>query len=699
MFEGEKFGFLFQNESSPAVATFWLTHGHMGLSTGSGSNRLRPRTPARNTYRGIRQNGRIKTLQTLPTHSSVLGAAAFVALATASSAADAPYLYGLHWYGNPDFSQIATVRPRGDAEQMLGDRPAWMLEINHIDDNSPAGQANAWDRPDYYNWYGSNGGADGYGHAVAVGSGTPKGHSLILRLQPNWGRNVPFSDGPGGLPDDPYTTALFAEDARSAANWYRNYCRIWQIGNEVNLTGPAGENMRWNGSNAYDIPWTPTPEQYAAVYIPVRDRIHEITPNTIPARQVVLMQPVSPGNAVGDRYMDGNEFLWRQIRAVPTPAKIDGFALHAYAEPGGSNFGVDGFMDAIREQLMIIAELGLNDRPVFITEFNKHMPTPADAAIGARFVQGAYAAMHQWNTGVGGMLPGMPNHQIVGACWFVFRNDPGIWKDYSIQYQKLLIGGTNPQTNPWYGFQAAAAQGYPAGSFAGGSVQPSRTALWWQDDFAGPNLDTTPGLPHWRIDSEGSAGAVSMTGAGQARLRGSGNFDQARIRTTGYVFGNFRAEANLVVTDAARSGTATTEANFDLRIREGSQGYTLSFFTTGTDPSDPRRNKVVLRRKAVWTGIGDFEATIPGGINSGDAFQVVVVADGPALRYRIHKTAGVGANRTDPVVDWVVGNAEYNVGWISVGTYNLRELQVDRVAVGGPDWQGGTVAPGDWMIF
>ncbi|HNM47074.1 MAG TPA: hypothetical protein PKH51_08655, partial [Candidatus Sumerlaeota bacterium] len=124
---------------------------------------------------------------------------------------DANSLYGVHWYGTTDHNQIGSVQPAmTDAEAMAPGRELWVVEINHLDDNSPAGQSDVWNRPDYYNWYDPTNGNDGYSRAVTVGPnattvGSGKNHSLVYRLQPNWGRNVPHSS-------DPYTIADFATD-------------------------------------------------------------------------------------------------------------------------------------------------------------------------------------------------------------------------------------------------------------------------------------------------------------------------------------------------------------------------------------------------------------------------------------------------------------------------------------------------------
>ncbi|MCC7393159.1 hypothetical protein IT571_12465 [Candidatus Sumerlaeota bacterium] len=607
---------------------------------------------------------------------------------------DANSLYGVHWYGTTDHNQIGSVQPAvTDAEAMAPGRELWVVEINHLDDNSPAGQSDVWNRPDYYNWYDLTNGNDGYSRAVTVGPnattvGSGKNHSLVYRLQPNWGRNVPHSS-------DPYTIADFATDCTGAANWNRKFCRFWQIGNEVNI---VGEHTRWDGA-AYTISWDPTPEEYADTYLACRDAIHTVTPDFATGfqNQVVLMQPVSPGNAApGVRSFDGNEFLYRQIkRMVDTgnSAKVDGFALHSYAEPGGSNFGADGFMDGLREQLMIMDELGFANKPVMITEFNKHMPDVANAAIGAQFAQAAYAALNNWNNGTGGAWPGQPNHDIVGACWFVFLNDTGTWKDYSLQYQKGLVGGSDPNANPWYGFQAAAAQNYPAGSVNGGGATPDQNALWWQDDFN--SIDTTPSLPDWLPET---SGATITASAGKARFVGSSGTPSATLRTAGYVYGNFRCEFTVGVVNNAQVNAGAGEANFDVRFREGSRGYSLTVFTNASDVA--RRNRIQLRRVNNWgENIGGVNTLLANPIVNGDAFRVIIIANGTNITTTVYKIAGVGASTVTPVLNQTVSDSGQNVGWLRIGTYNLAEAQFDQFAVGGRNWIGLPSNVNDWAAF
>jgi len=559
------------------------------------------------------------------------------ALGAVGQVTDSAYVYGIHWYGDPDAT---------DVESMTGSKGIWVLEITHVD----ASQAPVWDQPAYF-----------VSHCQKVAQA--KGHSMIFRVQPYWSRNVPHSS-------DPYTLTNYADDCKAAANTLKDYVHIWQIGNEVNI---KDENKRWSGTD-YSVNWEPSPDQYAETYIACRDKIHEVTPTTSPATQVVLMQPVSPGNTDTWRYMDGNEFLWRQIQVVSDKSKIDGFALHGYAEPGGVNYGVDGFWDSIREQLMIIDALGLGDRPVYITEFNKHMPNSTEASIGAKFLHRAYTQMNNWNSGFGGEWPGFSNHNIIAATWFAYPDTS--WTDYSLKYWKSGIASTDYNTNPWYSFQYACTLNYGKGSVGGGPASLPQGAEWWRDTFDGAVLDTSPPLPDWKAETTG-AGSVVMSGTGSVRLLGNGSLNGGGgIRTAGYVYGDFNLETNITITNAARASTGNTEANFDLRFREGSKGYSVTFFTS----ESTNANRIILRRTNDWTQIGGYNVLVPGGINSGDSFKIDVNASGTDIGLKVYKNSGV-----TPVVNWSLMDYGQKVGWIRLMTYNLNEARIDDFTLGGPD--------------
>ncbi len=572
----------------------------------------------------------------------------------AAQTADSSLLHGIHWYANTD-----SINPgdRTDVEDMTGDRGIWVLEITHVD----ASKANAWDLPAYH-----------AGRAQKIVQG--KGHSLIYRIQPNWARNVPHTS-------DPYTLTQFADDCKSAADTLKNYAHIWQIGNEVNL---RGENKHWNGSD-YATEWEPTPEQYAAVYEACRDKIHEVTPNTSPAIQIVLMQPVSPGAADGSvgRFMGGAEFLWRQIEGVSDKAKIDGFALHGYAESGGTNYGVDGFWDSIREQLMVIAQQELSDRPIYITEFNKHMPDINEARIGAAFLHRAFSYMNQWNTGSSGQWPGEPNHNIISACWFVY---PEGWNDYSLLHWKGTTGNPVQENDPWQSFLYSSGMNLPRGAVGGGPAIPVNT-LWWSDSFDGSSLDTASPLPDWKAETTGS-GSVVMSGTGAVRFLGNSSATGGGgIRTAGYVYSDFHMEAEITITNAARAGTTIPEANFDVRLREEDKGYSITFFTS-LSPNNPGR--IILRRTNDWAQIGSYNVAVPGGINSGDTFHVKATASGSNIRILIYKNGGI-----TPVVDWDVNDSEQKIGWIRLMTWNMNEARVNDFKLGGVSWSGLE----DWYLY
>ncbi len=585
----------------------------------------------------------------------------FVLLTAACLAqvADSPWLYGIHWYGDTGST---------DVEAMSGGKGVWDLEITHVD----ASAAPAWDQPGYF-------------ASSVCPTVTGRGHSMVFRVQPYWSRNVPHSV-------DPYTLTNYAADAKNAATTLVNFAHIWQIGNEVNL---SSENLRWDGSG-YTIQWQPTPAEYAATYVAVRDRIHEVTPNTSPNTQVVLMQPNSPGNA-GDptiRFMDGNEYLWRQIDAVADKGKIDGFAIHGYSDPftAGIDYGMEGFWDSITEQISIIDQSGLGDRPILITEWNKHMPDAGNANVGAKFLHRAFTRMNQWNTGSGDMWLGQANHNIVGACWFVYPSGLG-WDEYSLERWKTDIASTDPELNPWYSFQYAAGLSYARGGYNTGPTVPMN-AMWWEDEFtgaAGTAPDTTAPVPDWKVET-GSGGTAQLSGDGALRLRGNSSaFGLASIRTAGYAYGDFHLEAEIqIVNGAPASGNASHEANFDLRAREGSKGYSLTFYPGG---SGVNPNRIILRRTNEWTQIGSYDQLVSGGINNGDRFLVRITADGSSLVYRAYKNGGA-----TPVVDWTVSDSGQVVGNLRLMTYNLQEARVEYVRLGGPSWNPAAGVE-DWAFY
>lgn len=623
-----------------------------------------------------------------------------VTTAAAQPYTEAAHLHGVHFFADQNANGgVASPGYYSDVEALLGDSGGPVNSANI------AGDAGGWlldvamtdvdCSNDFFLWAwqgGVFGPTDktlpGYQAYAFERATKAQKHSPIVRIQPFYGRNVPYDKSYFGIvgvnPSDPYTVANFAADCRLVANLLKDTARYYVVGNEVNI---EGENHRYTqttgGLNLYEASWQPSPEQYAAVYLAVRDSMVTATLGSA-GTPVALLQPTSPGIATPPVNIDGNEFLARSIEWVNAidPARLDGFAVHSYAEPGGSNFGVDGFMDTIREQLCIIGQLGHGSKPVFLTEYNKDMPDNANHLIGVEFAKRSHQALHAWNTGSGGIIPALGNQNIVGTNWFLYPAAPGGVFDgfnrQSLLYWKAQTAMPDANNNVWYAFQNAAQQRYPRGAVGGGGTWPV-ASQWWRDAFNGGAVDSTPALPDWQSEV-GSGGTVGLSG-GRAVFRGNGNtFGNAYLYTKGYAFTNFAMRAIFTMTNAARAnpGGGSPEANFDIRIREGSSGYALTFFSSAG--TDARAGRIILRQKGPWSQVGSFNVAVPGGINTGDSFDVRIKADGQDLTIRAFKNGSAA-----PVMTWTVaGNPlDLHAGWVRFGSYGLAEAQLEDVSMGG----------------
>ncbi|MBX7245060.1 MAG: hypothetical protein K1X53_06155 [Candidatus Sumerlaeaceae bacterium] len=644
---------------------------------------------------------------------------------------EADFLHGVHFPADQNANGgVAAAPVRTDVEDLFadsgvspaiaGDGSGWILDFTatDVDDaNSPFYQ---------WTWQGgvfgaTNKTANGYmAYSFRRATQGGKRHSPIVRVQPAYGRNVPYSTsfGAGGV-SDPYTTANYASDVAAVHNLIKNDAKYFVIGNEVNIRLGIENNRVTTVSapNSYQTQWDPTPEQYADCYMAVRDALAANATGAA-GTPVALMQAPSPG--IGDTnlaagavsWYDGVEFLWRQALRVNSvdPAKVGGFALHSYAEPGGPDSGNEGFFDAIREQLCVTGQLGQGGKPVFVTEFNKDMPDVANQNIGVSFVKRAYQTMNDWNTTTAaGIFTGLGNQKIRGTAWFLYpetgsSNVLDGFNRQSLAYWKTRTSPPAPDAsnNIWYAFKSVAGLRYARGASGGGGTWPV-AALWWGDDFNGTSLDTSPALPDWYAASS-NGGAISQTG-GALRFTGgaSSQFGEGSVRTRGYVFGDFALDTKFVITDANRTTGAAAEANFDVRLREGSRGYSITFFTT---PSSVNSGRIILRRTNVWSQIGSYNQVVSGGINSGDVFQIKAVADGANLSILIYKNGSAS-----PVVNWTINdppasgltpNGGQSVGWVRMGTYGLKQVDVDYINMGGKQWNFVTTAgiePEIWSLY
>jgi len=334
------------------------------------------------------------------------------------SAADSPWLYGIHWY--------ADDAGDSDVEAMSGGKGIYVLEQVFTDTEA---QGNGWER---------------YDHPYKTGRWSQiaaKGHTIVARIHPNWGRAVP-------KPADAYTVAQFVQDCRSAADTLKNQCHIWQLSNEMNILEEYGGEQL-------------LPAYYVSVYKQVKAAIETVVSPLGP--QIVLLGPVSPGGVIaGVRWMDGNTYLQQMLNEL-SAGEVGGFGVHSY---GGGNLtaALMDFQNGLTGQLSRIDAAGFTNLPVYITEWNRHTPSAPYEAVSAQFLYRAFEWLDSWNA-----TPG--NHNVVSACWFVYPS--GGWNDYSLLYYKT-VGGTQ-DNDLWNAFLFAANQNYPAGIFG---VRPSPVEFW-----------------------------------------------------------------------------------------------------------------------------------------------------------------------------------------------------------------------------
>jgi hypothetical protein len=335
-------------------------------------------------------------------HHRIIAIACAALLGSTAPASD--WLYGIHFYGDTASS---------DVEIMTGNKGIWSLEI--VVTNSDIWWGAPWQRDNRFN--------------TMAG----RGHSLIVRIQPQWDFNVPKS------PD--YPLADFLPQAQQVAEDLKFICRRWQIGNEPNIL------YEWDNTVL-------SPADYVNAYRQIRTAIKSVVSPL--GEQEVLLAAVSPGAPIGGvRHMDGNQYL-AEMCALLDPNEVDGFTLHAYGNPSaGADTARDEFIRDLISQLAIIDYYGFSAKPVYVTEWNR-ATTPSSAsseAISAQFLHGALADIHAWNQR-------LRAHPIAAACWFVYEDNPS-WEIYSIEGLRA-VNPSGADNDLYDAFQFAATQNYPS---------------------------------------------------------------------------------------------------------------------------------------------------------------------------------------------------------------------------------------------
>ncbi len=512
--------------------------------------------------------------------------------------ADSSYLYGIHWYGDVGSS---------DVEAMSDSKGIYVLE-----QVLPNGES--WERASSKVW--------NFSQIVS------KGHTIIVRIHPNWGLAVP-------KPGDTYSVTDFVNDCRDSANTLKDYVHIWHLGNEMNILQEYGDEQL-------------TPSYYIDVYKQVYSAIHEITSPL--GEQIVLLGPVSPGNIIsGVRWMTGNDYLAQMCTLLST-SETDGFAMHSYGG-GDLSSSLTGFRGSYQEQLGIIDTYGFTDKAVYITEWNRHTPDPSYEAISAQFLYNAFDELNDWN-----QAPG--HHNIICACWFVYPSGVG-WDDYSIHYYKTP-GGTKDD-DLWAAFQYAAQQNYPAGAVGGGG-DPGINGGFFNEEFTGSSLDTSIPEPVW-VPSSMNGHTITVSGGFMTLKGNSGSSAYGGILNDGYYYDDFEATANVTFVDITTLGSG--QANTEIRFRERTNGYSLTL--------DAYLDQISLRRAGPWTTIQSTSYSI----NNGDSFNIKIICDNSNIKIQI----GTAPGGTNNVVDWNITNSDYSSGLFRIHSWCIEEVKYDYFRV------------------
>ena len=362
--------------------------------------------------------------------------------------ADAPGLYGIHWWGytggaiDPQPAQLL------DAPQFGG----WDVEI--INTHNEEWLKAPFMRPLYQDL------------------NRNKNVSLVTRINYKWGETVPRPTLANGSANPDYAnwkTAVVGQ-----INTLAPYAHLWQLGNEPNI---VGEGAGWANGQI-------DPLKYAELYRDVRSAVHSTAAASPTGPHRVLVAPPSPGGVIpGVRWMGGADWLELALHSIP-PAEIDGIALHTYGPT------VRDFRGALLEQIKVIDSFGLQDKPLYITEWNRYVgpdsPNAAqEEANSAQFVRDAYKFLNKWNRVAG-------NHNVVSASWFVYDNDPG-WRGYSLEYWKNAGNPYGSSGDLYTAFEQTVDKRYAAG-VVGTRAIPSSVRIFDNFESGNGNFNSSPGL-------------------------------------------------------------------------------------------------------------------------------------------------------------------------------------------------------------
>jgi hypothetical protein len=505
--------------------------------------------------------------------------AVVAALSGGAGAADSDSLVGIHFWGDRNDAAPATMldsihRGGWDVEIVNTGNPEW----NDVDVVGPL----------YQNF------------------NTTYNVTPVTRLGYYWGKTLP-------APGSPEYTNWPAYIANNVLSPLKNTAHIWQMGNEPNLMGEA---TNWINQQIM-------PAQYAALYQSVQNAIQSPSLVGTAGAHELLVAPVSPGAATGDRWMAGTTWLDQTLAAIPA-AQVDGVALHAYGGGTTARDAILGFRNSLLDQIAVVDTRGLAGVPLYITEWNRNTPIGSgQEAVTAQFARDALKFLDRWNR-----TPG--NHNIVSSGWFVYdgsSNGTGGWDSYSIEYYKSQ--GAAGSGDLYTAFYDSARAGYKAGV---SGTRPLPSTVSFVDDFetgTGQFASATP-LP----GSAGGSGTTvgTTTASFKVRQKDSDSYTKFYADKIGIV--DDPAVNNWTVRYLSGGGSPSGKATIPLTSgTDGYVGFYLRVYTVnGSENLSPAAGNMSAQIV--------LDTDVGGGSLSDAGVARTIIADGEWHLYEWNLDAG-----------------------------------------------------------
>jgi hypothetical protein len=575
------------------------------------------------------------------------GSAVILLAPSLATAADPPWIFGLH-------------DPGGAGIMVEAGKPGWITFTEEIGHNPWA-----YDGPDYTPY-------------------TSKGHGIIARLNNGYGQG-------GTIPyvkhhDD------FAQRCANYVAASRGGCHIWIIGNEPNLYS------EWPAYDGWLEPITAS--NYIACFLKVRAKI-----KALPGHAADQVLPAAVGTwGFDSRVGDWIDDYWKPMLAA-LDGKCDGLVIHTYTHGANPAFVTDNVKMLTRPDrywhfrayidYMNLIPASMRSLPVYITETDQDVPWDN---VNSGWVKEAYKEINRWNQTQGTQKiralclyrwPKVDQWYIDGK-WGVIND----WRDAMQNDYRWAVEGTPPPPPPppppgSDGAPAVLADGtlkWEAENFSGGSSPVSGT------DYADNSVGNAGG--QYRASdvdiencSEGGYN-VGWTASGEWLrfiFAGGGTY-QAKVRYAGIAAASIRIE----VDGADQTGPIA------LPSTGGYQTWaTASASSVFTVPSGAHVVKVVCGSanfNVNWFSFSPATAPPPPPPpppTTGPDGSPTVLADG-ALQWEAENySGGTSAASGVDYADSTPGN--------DGGQYRTQGVDIERASEGG--YNVGWTNPGEWTRY